>query len=320
MLTHNLLGLDQFWTIVRNLEDLNEKTTLEDFKKQYKVFTDDSIVLEVINLMKKFDYHIKTQEVDNCIHIHPAVDQKEVTIPLSFTDWLALQSCLTNKDNEKPFEILREKVNAIAQNNCWNLFNEIEKESIIKIDPEHSSKEIFIKQLEKSKEENNLSLIKFHDGKTYEIFLHNIIILDGRLSVIAEEVIDRCLISFFVTDIESISFRPEHSYEANYSSLQVEDFIAGMRAVIDNEERLVLKIYNPEKVDLNPPYHFLGSPYITSNANGDYIWAASVEVSEELFVWLEAIKDDVEIIDPEPIVKEFENYLKNHTNNLKKAA
>jgi hypothetical protein len=321
MLSSNLLGLDQFWTIVRNLEALNEKTTLEDFKTKFDIYADDRIVLEIISFMEKFDYHIKVNKNEEYVLIHPAVDKSEVNIPFSFTDWLALQSCLLNRDNDKPFEILKEKTqNLNEQNNYWDLYKTLEKELMVD-NQEETSRQFIIKKLEQANKDNCLAFVKFNDGKAYEIYIHNIIILDGRLSVIAEEVIDRCLISFFITDVLEVSSRPEHTYQANYSPIQVEDFIAGMRAVIDNEERLVLKIYNPEKVNLNPPYHFLGSPYITSNSSGDYIWAASVEVSDELFSWLKMIKDDVEIIDPEPIKKEFEKYLENSSNNeLKKAS
>jgi hypothetical protein len=321
MHTSSLLGLDQFWTIVRHLESLEDQTTLEDFKRNFKIHAADKIVLDVISFLKKFDYHIKVITETDFVLISPAVDKAEVEIPFGFTDWLALQSCLINKDNDKPFDLLREKIKGWNEDNkSWDLFKTLELELVEdpSSDGEECKRKAVINKLEKIMEDNDLARLSFQDGKVYEAYIHKLIILDGHLSVIAEEVVDRCLISFFVSDVDEVRQCPDHSYKPNYTSFQLEEFIAGMRAVIDNEERLVLKVFNPEKVNLNPPYHFLGSPYITSNANGDYIWAASVEVSNELFSWLKEIKDDVEIIDPEPIKRQFENYLEIDTRVLKK--
>lgn len=323
MLSSSLLGLDQFWSIVRSLESMGDKTSIEDFKTSNKIFAAEGIILEVISFLQKFDYHIEVEKKDDSFILHPAVDKSLVKIPFGFTDWLALQSCLVNKDNDMPFQLLRSKIKAWNEDNMsWDLFKSLEMERVEEY--QRKSGEFDIKNkinlLEKAKQESCLAVITFEDGKKYETYIHNLIILDGKLSIIAEEVIDRCLVSFFVSEVTEIKHRPEHSYNPNYSTIEVEDFIAGMRSVIDNEERLVLKIYNPEKVDLNPPYHFLGSPYITSNAEGEYIWAASVEVSDELFNWLKEIKDDIQIIDPEAIKKQFELFLEQESQEIKKAS
>ena len=84
--------------------------------------------------------------------------------------------------------------------------------------------------------------------------------------------------------------------------------IVAIRAVSGREERLVLKINQEVPVDLNPSYQFLGHPYMTANADGDFIWAASVEVSSELYDWLISLGDSVEILDPQGLKSEFEKY------------
>ena len=100
----------------------------------------------------------------------------------------------------------------------------------------------------------------------------------------------------------------------------VDDFINAIRAVAGSEERMVLKVKNAETVDLRPPYHFLGNPYMTSNMNGDLIWAASVEMSDDLLEWLYQIKDSVEILDPEHLKDRFEEYQLQRHAKIKKAA
>ena len=53
----------------------------------------------------------------------------------------------------------------------------------------------------------------------------------------------------------------------------------------------------------------MGTPYRTSNMNGDIIWAASVEISEPLMEWLYQVKNNVEILDPAFLKEKFKEYL-----------
>ena len=129
------------------------------------------------------------------------------------------------------------------------------------------------------------------------------------------------MLAINVNEILSLSFHEDINYELNFSPIEIEDFISAFRSVASNEERLVMKILTPESVDLNPPYHFLGNPYITSSADGDLIWAASVEVSDELYDWLGEIHEYVEIVDPEGVKMGLEEYIKQTTKiPLKKAS
>ena len=47
---------------------------------------------------------------------------------------------------------------------------------------------------------------------------------------------------------------------------------------------------------------------MVTNAEGEHIWAASVEPSDEIFQWVYELGADVEILDPSAFKKEFLNY------------
>tara|TARA_Y100000748_G_C15098034_1_gene333226 strand:- start:47 stop:298 length:252 start_codon:yes stop_codon:yes gene_type:complete len=83
-----------------------------------------------------------------------------------------------------------------------------------------------------------------------------------------------------------------------------------------------MKVSAPEKVNLNPDFHFLGNPFVTTNTEGEFIWAASVEVSNELYKWLATIYSEIDIIDPSSVKEELEHFMeqKESLKHLKKAS
>ena len=101
---------------------------------------------------------------------------------------------------------------------------------------------------------------------------------------------------------------------------ELNDFIQALRTVSGSEERLVLKMKDQNKQEFKTGYHFMADPYITTNMDGDVIWAASVELSDELYEWLYQLGDKVEILDPTSIRDGYANYLCSKNNPQKKAA
>jgi len=148
-----------------------------------------------------------------------------------------------------------------------------------------------------------------HDQKKHDIFIHKVVYIDGILSIIGEETNDRCLTCLDIDQIKSYHVEPNSYYRANFAAAEVDDFIAAVRAISGNEQRLVMKVASPDKVNLKPDFHFLGNPYVTTNTEGEFIWAASVEVSEELYKWLASIYSDITVIDPVEVHDGLENFM-----------
>ncbi len=89
---------------------------------------------------------------------------------------------------------------------------------------------------------------------------------------------------------------------------EIEDFISGLRAVGENELRLVLKIYSQTKFETNVKRQHFANQCMVTNPMGDFIWAASIEPSDEVYEWIESLGPDVEILDPISFKKGFLEY------------
>jgi hypothetical protein len=200
------------------------------------------------------------------------------------------------------------------------LEEEAELNKVHKLIPK--DKEQNLSDINESVVTGELLILKTGEESRVEVYPHKIVFLDGVLSLIGEDTNDRCMVCIDFDNIESSLKVSDHHYKVNFTAQEVDDFIMAIRSITGNEERLVLRVSAPEKVNLKPQFHFLGSPYVTTNTEGEFIWAASVEVSEELFKWIESIKDEVEILDPQEVKEQFESYLqdKKVTTPLKKAS
>ena len=145
------------------------------------------------------------------------------------------------------------------------------------------------------------------NSKTFVINPHRVVFIDGVLSIVGEAARDNCLRSIEVDQVLSVS-EVEERKEKVFSPFEVEDFLSSIRAVEESEMRLVLKVYSQENFNSNLKNHHLGNQYMVTNAEGDYIWAASIEPSEEIFQWVYELGSDVEILDPTAFKKDFLHY------------
>ena len=141
-------------------------------------------------------------------------------------------------------------------------------------------------------------------GKSYQVFPRKIIHLEGKLSMIAEDVNDHCLLVVPLNELEE-TWAIQGTSQSRVSLFEVDEFIAAIRSMSENETRLILKIHDPQSVNLFPDHHFLGKPCMITNPNGDLIWAAYVEPCDDLFEWLIGLKSNVEILDPTKFKDEF---------------
>ncbi len=309
---------DRFWNVLQEIDNLDSDCPLELFKERFDEL-DDETVFEVVTFLKKFEYPITIKKKAGMPWITITGERKPVMLEMTFSNWIALQAHV-------PF--VRDLEETSFQNNLKECLQEVESryphydlsraiESKSKLSIVPFPKQEILNKLNRANASSEVILISLKDKK-YECYPHKVIYIDSVLTFIGEETGDRCLVSFSFDEIEDIHDNRDRDYHANFSSTEVEDFIYGIRTITGNEERLVLKVTAPEKVDLKPDYQFLGNPYMTTNVDGDFIWAASVEVSDELFAWLHTICGHVEILDPEDIKKQFLDYLEGQES--KKAA
>lgn len=129
--------------------------------------------------------------------------------------------------------------------------------------------------------------------------------VEGEMSLICEE--SQHLLAIPLSDVAQIKATGEVR-TAHAVSVEVAEFIQALRSMSDAETRLILKIKDPAHFTLIPDYEFLGRPCLVTNPDGDVIWAAYVEPSEELFQWLDGLQEQVEILDPPSFAADFETY------------
>ncbi len=149
-------------------------------------------------------------------------------------------------------------------------------------------------------QEHILYNLSFLDGTSTDIYIHKMVFIDEKLSIVYECCLDHSLNSNTIDEIESFS-KIDKLYNPIYTLLEVGDYISAIRSLNGNEDRLILKINSNTELDLNTSYHYWGNPYVTINNKGDRIWSATVERSAPLLEWLYSIKSKTEILFPEKI-------------------
>ena len=230
-------------------------------------------------------------------------------LPLSPSEWMGLHQvlsqltpnqCLRNpalnslkkKITENgPIKAVMELLNQLEH---WDLqLNETQQSFVMKLDEAVTKKEMV-----------NLTTLQ---GKTYQVFPCKILHLEGKLSMIAEDSHDHCLVVISINEIQDVSSADSTS-TPKVASFEIEEFIVAIRSMNEKETRLILKIHDPQTVNLFPDHHFLGKPCMITNPNGDLIWAAYVEPCDDLFEWLLTLGTNVEILDPGKFKDEFLMY------------
>ena len=308
---------DTFWKFLVSMEELKVKKDLALFCSSLDV--DEKMLLEFKNFLERFEVL--------CVYddhfIYPLKDKCRIKIDLSLSEWLALQATFQKEEDLNHYhqKIIKNKIKMIQQaNEHFSLFRKQADQVFSNSEWENLKKKIDYEICHKH-------LIKLHFLNTKEctVFPHRLIFIDGILCLVGENIQDKTLVYFGVEDLESIDSlkdQNEHHYDPNLSQIEINEFIIHLRTVNDKDERLVLKIYNQYDSDLLPAYHFLGNPFVTSNSEGDMIWAATIEICDDLFEWLFSMKDRVEILDPGHVRKEFAHYceFKKGKGGFKKAS
>ncbi len=316
-----LLPRKEFWKLLKSLELLENPTSLSSFAIAHDV--QESLVSQVVSVLQKLNYPLVIDDHHGQDIIVPPSQAPGIHFEMSLCEWLALQAMfpvIGNEEAKPHYALVADKLEDLeAHYPEYDMYRLLEEED---------AKEGILGRLgEKAIEmvnkiEDGLSrglIVQLHWGqsKVTSVYPHKLVYLEGELCLVGEDASDRCLVSFPVNDVSSIRFDVTKNYQANFSPIEVDDFILALRVVSGNEERLVLKLKTASDVDLNPPYHFLANPYITTNSEGDVIWAASVEVCDDFYAWLHGLGDRVKIMDPHHVAEGYGEWLVHQTEHKK---
>lgn len=233
----------------------------------------------------------------------------EYMLPLSPSEWIGLSQLVQNLGPTQLQKIpaLKSLYRKMTENEAiskvMGLLQELES-----WDQEINEKQqSFLSQLESAIEsKSQIGLVTTHH-KNYQVFPCKVIHLEGRLSLIAEDMNDHCLLVVPMIEVMELT-TIQSTKSPRVTAFEVDEFIVAIRSMSEKETRLILKIHDPQSVNLFPNHHFLGKPCMITNPQGDLIWAAYVEPCDDLFEWLISLNGNVEILDPTKFKDDFLMY------------
>lgn len=291
---------NSFWKFLVSVEELNEKRPLVEFCENLSI--NEATFLEFVLRVKKLNLTIKFD--DDFIYPYSALES--VKIELTPVEWMSLQHVITQADqslDDYAFKTISMKMSDLQMNLKKYTLNKKEVTKKAKV----ANSEALINRLESAVMFRSNVKLHFKDNTNIHVYPHRLVFIEGVLCFVGESLSDHTLSYYELENIDSIDAIAENSTPL-FSPFEINNFISNLRLVNGKEERLVFKIHGNEQLNLLPAHHHLGNPYVTTNGEGEMIWAASVEMCDDVYQWLYSMKEYVEILDPGHIRKEFAQY------------
>ncbi len=305
MAQESLFFSDDFWRTIEGLDSLQGEVSLanllEDLRVSPRLFT------EARSFLKEFDYEIKLKEKEGQTFV--SLPKKEFMGKKNLGLWEYFSLKMHSPQGFDGCEGSKQREKA----KLLTIFTTLEghrREEIV-IENHNPISKGKLETVDEALLQKNSLFISLHDGKKKEVFPYHMIFIEGKLTLVGEDCTDRCLVAHEIDEIARVVSVSRKGYKPHFSVGEIKDFVSALHEMSGKEARLVLKLSTAEKFDLSPRHHFLGNPYVTTNGEGDMIWAATVEVSHELFDWLYSIRWAIkDFMDPQSVQEEFLNYCK----------
>lgn len=226
-------------------------------------------------------------------------------LPISPSEWIKLHQTLQAVSDPSP--VMNSLKQKISENGPIKVVMDLLSQLEAWDQDLSENEQALVKTMDEMISLKRLVQVTFKDGREISLFPHKVFHLEGSLSLIAEDFKDHCLMVTTIRDLKEVEEIPS-THLAKATDFEIDEFITAIRSMSEKETRLILKIFNPEAVNLFPDYQFLGKPCMVTNPNGDLIWAAYVEPCEALFDWLLSLESHVEILDPVNFKQEYLSY------------
>lgn len=154
--------------------------------------------------------------------------------------------------------------------------------------------------------------IRVHSKKdiVIEISPQRLTSIGDNICLIGEEVNEHYLSYIYIKSIEKID-ENLGDYEVKYTTMEINNFIMGLRIINDNEMRVILKLKGEEKANFIHPYIHFHHPCVLTNYEGEYIWAATTELTETFLNWLHDLDSQIEILSPPELKNAFLKFKNN---------
>ena len=293
--------------LLKNLLEVTTHVEVETWCKEHKLTSAE--FEEVLNLFGSLRLNFELFKKGEKTYLRPPGPDSLVNI--SFSEWLGLELGTQAKSGYKVS--LYDQLESDADESGPSLLDGY-TEATEASEPTISEREEIIKTTEEAIHNKHTIKLSYGD-KDEELNPRKIIYLDGDISIVGENIKDGHLQNVHLTQIESIEVEAM-AYECIYTLLEVDEFINSIRSMNENAVRLVLKIYSRDNFSLNFNHMYFDNPCLFSNSNGDFIWAATLEPSQEVYEWLCELGPAVEILDPSDFKRDFISYCENKLKKL----
>ena len=305
MAQESLFFSDDFWRTIEGLDSLQGEVSLASLLDELRVSSRQ--FGEVQSFLKEFDYELKLKQKDQQTFVSLPKKEYLGKKNLGLWEYFSLKvhapQGLQNAEGTKH----REKSKLLT------IFTTLESHRRERSAPDHLH--LFSKgkmeTVDQALSQKHSLFLCLRDGKKKEVFPYHLIFVEGKLNLVGEDCADRCLVAHELEEVVRVESVSRKGFKPHFSVVEIKDFISALHEMSGREARIVLKLSSAEKFDLSPRHHFLGNPYVTTNGEGDLIWAATVEVSSEFFDWLYSIRWAIkDFMDPQSVQEEFLNYCK----------
>ncbi|MGK0367386.1 MAG: hypothetical protein ACI9QD_000520 [Thermoproteota archaeon] len=313
----NLCENPKFWDVLKALTELNFRIEQKEFCHNLELSKD--MLNSFLSFLNQVDYPIRLEEVDKKSWVVPPSEKPVFSFNFTMIEWLAFQAhfpVISELQGKEFNNILVDKLIDIeSKYQGSDLFAPLTvldalQDHTIKhglvLAEEHTIEKEYCSLIEECILKDKAIIIKLANNKL-EVFPRRLVHLDGELSIIGEDIYDSCLTQINLNEVNSI-YPIDTQHSKTFSHLEITDFINSIRAISENEVRLILKVFDISTVNLTPEHLHMGNPCMVMNSKGDQIWAASVEPCEALFDWLFQLGKAIEIIDPTSIKKQYLDY------------
>jgi len=313
-LTQLLLFKEEFWRVVGFIEGTFEDQPTLQVCQTLKVTREQ--FFSVLNHLKPLGVHVPCQLINEKeTLLFSKKETNKIQIEFSLSEYLSLQMSFPHIDqgaNSKGF--FRPMFYKILE--LQNLYPEIDVVHLLEKEKSRSRSLLTLEEndLQKINELETAILIKrcvlisvMDEAieKKKKLYPNRLVFIDGKLNLVAEDIYDRSLLHFPITQIQSVQEISEEDYQGFSTNNQIDEFLIAIRGMNGDEVRLVLKLSPQREMDLLPEYHFFHKPFVTNNDRGDLIWTAYAEKSQALYQWLFEYQNDLEILSPLNVKQEF---------------
>jgi hypothetical protein len=314
---NSIIERKSFWECLFYLEQLDEDVRVDFVLEDLEI--DEKELKTALNFLNILNQDYDTYEKNYVSYIKVPQQKQKVNISFTPAEWISLQlhfPLMEEFSHHSFHHKLRFELSKLEEEHkhldAQESFNELDLITTESKEP-ISGIQIESENLLKARNAVNkkcLLRVKTTNNKVISLFPRRIVNLDGVLNVIGEDDQDRCLINICFHQIKSVEIDPDLHFTPNLSNIEIDDFIEALRSVNDNEIRVVLKIKNKDINFKEPNFQYIKNPYLISNSDGDFIWAASMEMNSDLLDWLNSYHDEVEIMNPKILKVHYDSYVK----------